>query len=159
MFRLSKLADYALVAMEHIARHPEVQLHTARSVAAATHLPAPTVAKILRELLDRDLLVSHRGVNGGYTLARSASQISLAEVIEAIEGPMGFTECTISPGSCELEGKCSLQTNFSIITHVLQQTLVNISLSDLTALLNVDVRAANRSNILTSITLSSGGVQ
>jgi DNA-binding IscR family transcriptional regulator len=57
MFRLSKLADYALVVMEYVASHPEVQLHTARSVAAATHLPTPTVVKILRELLDHDLLV------------------------------------------------------------------------------------------------------
>ncbi len=159
MFRLNKLADYALVVMQYVTSHPEVQMHTARSIAAATHLPAPTVVKILKALLDHDLLVSHRGVKGGYAPARPPSHISLAEVIEAIEGPMGFTECVTAPGRCELEGRCRIQANFRVIGYVLQQTLGSISLSDLTALLNVAAKVPNRRNILTSITLSSGGVQ
>lgn len=159
MFRLNKLADYALVVMEYIASHPEDALYTARSVAEGTHLPTPTVVKILRKLSDHDLLVSYRGVKGGYALSRRPSGISLAEVIEVMEGPMGFTECVAVPGRCELEGRCRVQTNFRLIGRVIQQTLESISLSDLTVFLNVATKAPNRKNILTSITLSSGGVQ
>lgn len=134
-------------------------MHTARSVAEATHLPAPTVVKILKKLMDRGLLVSQRGVKGGYTAARASSLISVAEVIEAIDGPLGLTECATAPGRCELEGKCRIEANFRVIGRVLHQTLTGISLSDLTALLNVAAKVPNPKNILTSISLSSGGVQ
>jgi len=159
MFRLNKLADYALVVMEYVTSHSEEPLHTARSIAAGTHLPVPTVVKILKGLLEHGLLVSHRGVKGGYAAARSSSNISLAEVIEAIDGPMGLTECTTAPGRCYLEGRCRIQTNFRVIGQLLQETLRNISLSDLTALLNVVTEVPDRTNILTSISLTSGGVQ
>ena len=159
MFRLNKLADYALVVMQYVASHPEERLHTARSVATATHLPAPTVVKTLRVLLDHNLLISHRGAKGGYAPARPSSQISLSEIIEAIEGPMGFTECATAPGRCGLEGRCRIQTNSRVIGHILQQTLGNISLSDLTALRNIEPRVPNRRGNLTSITLNSGRVQ
>ncbi|HET8638289.1 MAG TPA: SUF system Fe-S cluster assembly regulator [Acidobacteriaceae bacterium] len=159
MFRLNKLADYGLVVMEYVASQPEGHLHTARSVAEATHLPAPTVVKILKKLLDRGLLVSHRGVKGGYMAARASSLISVAEVIEAIDGPLGLTECATAPGRCELEGRCRIEANFRVIGRLLHQTLRGISLSDLTALLNVTPKLPNPKNILTSISLSSGGVQ
>jgi len=159
VFRLNKLADYALVVMEYITSRPEGHLHTARSVAEATHLPVPTVVKILKRLLDHGLLISHRGVKGGYMAARSGSLISLAEVIEAIDGPMGLTECATAPGRCELEGRCRIETNFRVIGRLLRQTLRNISLSELTALLGVAAKVPNRKEILKSITLSSGGMQ
>jgi len=91
MFRLNKLTDYALVVMQYLAGHPEEALHTARSLAKATNLPVPTVVKLLKELQDNGLLVSYRGAKGGYAPSRSPSQISVAEIIEAIEGSMGFT--------------------------------------------------------------------
>jgi FeS assembly SUF system regulator len=159
MFRLNKLADYALVVMQYVASHPDERLYTARSLAKATHLPVPTVVKVLKGLLDHDLLVSHRGVKGGYAPARSATQISVAEIIEAIEGPMGFTECAIAPGRCDLEGRCRIEANTRIIGQMMQQTLKSISLSDLTALLSVAARAPNRRSLITSITLRPGGVQ
>lgn len=162
MFRLNKLADYALVVMEYIASRPEEELHTARSLADATHLPMPTVVKLLKKLSDRDLLVSHRGVKGGYTLPRHANAISLVEVIEAIEGPLGFTQCATRPGQCELEGICRLQNNFGVIGRVIRQTLSSINLSDLTRLLNVAAKVPTHGNVLTSITLrtqSSGGMR
>lgn len=159
MFRLNKLADYALVVMEYVAGQPDHGLHTARSIADATHIPTPTVNKILRRLSERGLLTSYRGIKGGYTLPRPASGISLAEVIEAIEGPMGFTECVTVPGRCELEGRCRVQANFRVIGSVIRQTLGSISLSDFTTLLNVATNTPNRRNILTKIVLSSGGVQ
>lgn len=159
MFRLNKLADYALVVMEYVTTHSEEPLHTARSVAEATHLPVPTVVKILKKLMDHGLLVSHRGVKGGYAPARPSSSISLAEVIEAIDGPMGLTECATAPGHCYLEGRCRIQSNFRVIGQVLQQTLRNFSLSDLTVLLNVTTKVPDRTTILKSTVLTSRGVQ
>jgi len=159
MFRLNKLADYALVVMEYVTSHSEEPLHTARSIAAGTHLPTPTVVKILKKLLDHDLLVSHRGVKGGYAAARPSAGISLAEIIEAIDGPMGLTECATAPGRCELEGRCRIQSNFRVIGQLLQQTMRSISLSDLSVLLNAATKVPDRTNILTSISLTSGGVQ
>jgi FeS assembly SUF system regulator len=136
MFRLNKLTDYALVVMQYVASHPEAPLHTARGLAAATELPVPTVVKILKELLDHRLLVSHRGVKGGYAPARLPADISVAEIIEAFEGSIGFTECATAPGRCELEGRCNVQDNSAIIGRVLQKALNDISLSDLTARLD-----------------------
>ncbi len=165
MFRLNKLTDYALVVMQYVASHPEAPLHTARGLAAATELPVPTVVKILKELLDHRLLVSHRGVKGGYAPARLPADISVAEIIEAFEGSIGFTECATAPGRCELEGKCNVQVNSAIIGRALQQALDNISLSDLTATLGSSRRPSRRANskpesqtpgnIVTSITPSS----
>ncbi|MGB7189236.1 MAG: SUF system Fe-S cluster assembly regulator [Acidobacteriaceae bacterium] len=162
MFRLNKLADYALVVMEYITSHPERYPHTARSVAEATHLPAPTVVKILKKLADSELVISQRGAKGGYTAARTSSMISVAEVVEAMDGPMGLTECATAPGRCELEGRCRIEANVRVIGRVLRQTLRNISLSDLTALLNVTTKAPGHKAVLTSIaaaSLTSGGMQ
>lgn len=160
MFRLNKLTDYALVVMQYVARHPEEPLHTARGLAAATDLPVPTVVKILKELLDHRLLVSHRGVKGGYAPARLPSQISVAEIVEALEGSFGFTECVTAPGRCELEGRCDVQDHSVIIGLALQKALENITLSDLAATLHPIASARSRkrrnhSNIVTSITSSS----
>ena len=162
MFRLNKLADYALVVMEYVTSHPEGHPHTARSVAEATHLPAPTVVKILKKLVDSNLVISQRGVKGGYTAARGSALISVAEVVEAMDGPMGLTECATAPGRCELEGKCRIEANFRVIGRVLRETLRNISLADLTALLNVAAKLPGHKDVLTSISpmsLTSGRVQ
>jgi FeS assembly SUF system regulator len=163
MFRLNKLTDYALVVMQYVASHPEEPLHTARGLAAATELPLPTVVKILKELLDHRLLVSHRGVKGGYAPARLPSQISVAEIIEALEGSIGFTECATAPGRCDLEGRCKVQDNSVIIGRALQKALADISLFDLTATLGPGATPSRREHIVTSITqasteVSSGGV-
>ncbi len=159
MFRLNKLTDYALVVMQHVASHPEEPLHTARGLAAATELPVPTVVKILKELLDHRLLISHRGAKGGYAPARLPSQISVAEIIEAFEGSIGFTECATAPGRCDLEGRCKVQDNSAIIGRALLKTLGDISLSDLTATLSVGLTDRKRGNFVTSITSGSRGIQ
>lgn len=159
MFRLNKLTDYALVVMQYVASHPEEPRHTARDLAKATKLPVPTVVKILKELLEHKLLVSHRGVRGGYAPARLPSQISVAEIIEALEGSIGFTECAIAPGRCELEGQCKVQDTSVIIGHALQKALQGITLSDLTGpSKGAETRRACNSNIVPSITLASTGV-
>ncbi len=159
MLRLNKLSDYALVVMQYVASHPLESLHTTRELAKATHLPATTVVKILKLLLDSDLLISQRGINGGYALARPSSQISIAEIVEAIEGVMGFTECHTSPGHCDLEGRCRIQVNASIISQMIRQTFSAISLADFTVLRSVVVKSPNRNSLIASITMRPGAVQ
>ncbi len=158
MFRLNKLTDYGLVLMTCVAHDTGRPLHTARDLAAQTRLPLPTVVKILRLLLDCGLLVSHRGVKGGYSLARDAESISAAEIIEALEGPIGFTECGTSPGCCELERSCSVRGNSQIIGRALHRALSGITLADLTRPLRLGA-GAPAANVVTSITLTSGRVQ
>ena len=159
MFRLNKLTDYGLVVMQYFGSHPKAALHTTRELVEATQLPAATVVKILKALLDQKLLISYRGVKGGYTLARAPSQISVAEIVESLEGPIGFTECATAPGYCGLEGICGVQHNSHVISRALQQTLEGITLSDLTTSLRLGTRAPSHANVLTAITLGSGGLQ
>ncbi len=87
MIRLGKLTDYGLVLMTHFAQNNDRLLHTARDLAVESRLPLPTVSKLLKELLQGGLLVSHRGIKGGYSLARKPREISVAEIIAVLEGP------------------------------------------------------------------------
>jgi len=131
MFRLNKLTDYGIVLMAHVARSPEDTPHTARSLAKDTKLPLPTVGKLLRQLSDRGLLSSHRGVKGGYNMGREATQISVADIILALEGPIGFTECSVVPGLCEMERSCAIKINSQIIGDALRDALEHVMLADL----------------------------
>jgi len=131
MFRLNKLTDYGIVLMAHVARSTDAQPHTARSLARQTRIPLPTVGKLLRQLSESRLLSSHRGVKGGYNLARDASAISVADIILALEGPIGFTECSVIPGLCEMERSCSIKINSQIIGDALRDALEHVMLADL----------------------------
>jgi FeS assembly SUF system regulator len=157
MFRLNKLTDYGIVLMTHVANKPETALHTARELAAGTRMHVATVGKIVRELVDHGLLVSHRGVKGGYALARPAETISVADIIDALEGPVGFTECYSTPGCCELEPSCTVRTNSQVISRALRRTLEEIRLTDLIRPLHL-ARATADGQVV-SITLSSGRPQ
>jgi len=132
MIRLGKLTDYGLVLISEMARHPETTLHTARDLSAQCHLPGPTVSKLLKVLLQNRVLVSHRGVKGGYSLAREPEAISLAQVISAIEGPLALTECSMDvTGLCDLESSCQIKDNQRIINQIILGALKNVMLSDL----------------------------
>src|SRR5215467_5571445 len=131
MFRLNKLTDYGIVLMAHVARTPEETQHTARSLAKATRIPLPTVGKLLRQLSEHGLLSSHRGVKGGYNLARDAGEISVAEIVLALEGPIGFTECSVVKGLCNMERSCAIKSNSQIIGDALRDALAHVTLSDL----------------------------
>jgi len=159
MFRLNKLTDYGIVLMTYVARSPRTTLHTAKELAAATKLPSATVGKIVRELLEHRLLVSHRGVKGGYALARLSERISVAEIIDALEGPVGFTECYSTPGCCELEPSCTVRSNSQVISRALRRTLEDIKLSDLIKPLHLEHIEGNHQSSVVSITLSSGRTQ
>jgi FeS assembly SUF system regulator len=151
MFRLNKLTDYGIVLMTYVAGKPQTALHTAREMAMGTHMHAATVGKIVRELVEHGLLVSQRGVKGGYALARPAETISVADIIDALEGPVGFTECYSTPGCCELETSCTVRSNSQVISRALRRTLEEIRLTDLIRPLHLS-RAATDS--IVSITLS-----
>lgn len=153
MFRLNKLTDYAVVLMTYIARTPEPSLHTARELAGGTQLPLATVGKVLRGLLDHHLVTSHRGMKGGYALSKPAREISVAEIIGAFEGPIGFTECNTTPGCCDLEPSCTVRYNSGVIGKALQHALEGIKLSDLTSPMH---ESGRRNGHTVSITFGSG---
>jgi len=130
MLRITRLSDYAVAILGHLARSP-LPVRTAKDVAAQTGLPAPVVSKILKSLARSNLVVSHRGVQGGYRLAREASHVSVAEVIEAVEGPVALTECGENTDSCEFGGSCSVQANWLRINQVVRRALANVSVKDM----------------------------
>ena len=131
MLRMSKLADYGTVVMTAIAREPD-RIHSAADVAVQTGLTLPTVSKILKTLAREGLLVSLRGAKGGYMLLRAPQEISVAEVIGAMEGPIGVTECSSAPGLCLQESGCSVRANWQRINRIVLQALERITLEHMT---------------------------
>src|SRR5258705_2964429 len=109
MLRLSKKADYALIAMKHLALRGDRGSSSAREIAELYAIPIELMAKVLQRLVRRGLLASHQGTRGGYQLARVPSQISVADVIQAIEGPVTVTACTTDEGQCEQFAKCNVR--------------------------------------------------
>jgi FeS assembly SUF system regulator len=159
MVRLSKLTDYALVVMSCMARSSNSS-RTSRDLSLELQLPLPTVSKLLKELLRSGLLVSQRGVNGGYSLSREPQEISLAEIIAALEGPIALTECsTDTIGLCALESCCAIKKNQQIISQVVRGVLDRLTLSDLIQPLQVTSIKDPRGNLLPTITVTSGRTQ
>ena len=132
MIRMSKLTDYAIVLLSHLARDSQQSLHSARDLAVPSHVPTPTVNKLLKKLSQAGLLTSHRGANGGYSLARLPEEISVGQVIAALEGPIAITECaTEVPGLCGIESLCPVRSSWQHINRVIQKALEDLSLSDM----------------------------
>jgi FeS assembly SUF system regulator len=131
MFRLNKLTDYGIVLMATVARSPEDVPHTARSLSKATRIPLPTVGKLLRQLSEHGLLSSHRGVKGGYNLALNPKAISVSDIVLALEGPIGFTECSVVSGLCAMERSCAIKINSQIIGDALRDALDQVTLAAL----------------------------
>src|SRR6185369_16737395 len=109
MLRLSKKADYALIAMKHLALRGDLGSSSAREIAEQYDIPIELMAKVLQRLVRRGLLISHQGTHGGYKLARRPAQISVADVIQAIEGPVTVTACSTDDGQCEQFAKCNVR--------------------------------------------------
>jgi len=130
MLRLSKMTDYATVVMTRLAQEPD-RLHSAQSLADSTHVELPTVSKVLKLLARAGLVTSQRGARGGYRLARSAERISVAEIISALEGPLGMTECSIHVGSCAQEPVCSVRRNWRKISQAVVDSLRQVTLADM----------------------------
>lgn len=130
MLRLSKLTDYGTVIMTHMGREPS-HVYSAAEVAAATGVTGSTASKILKILARENLLQSQRGAQGGYLLSRPPSEISIAQVIEAMEGPMGMTECGVAAGLCTQESSCSLRGNWQRVNRVIRDALGKLTLVDM----------------------------
>jgi FeS assembly SUF system regulator len=131
MLRMSKLTDYALVLLTHMAQDRQAGVRTAQELALASRVPLPTVAKILKELSKAGVVASQRGRHGGYTLARPADQISVASVVEALEGPVSLTECSTDHGDCSLQKDCVAKDHWGPISRAIQRTLSRLPLSAL----------------------------
>ena len=131
MIRLSKLADYGIVMMTNMARHPKRQ-HSAAEIAAESHIPLPMASKILKSLARAGLLASHRGAKGGYGLARDAEAITVAEVIGALEGPIALTSCIEDgPGECGIESLCPARANWQRINDAIRHALEQITMAEM----------------------------
>ena len=131
MIKLSRMADYGVILMVQLARMPE-QVTTAADLAEATALPAPSVSKLLKQLSRSGLLDSHRGTKGGYAIARPSTEITVADIVSAVEGPIALTECMTTQGAvCEIEALCPTRTNWRHINNALVEALDNVSLADM----------------------------
>lgn len=130
MLRLSKLTDYATVVMTRLAQAPD-DLHSAQALADRTLVEVPTVSKVLKQLGRAGLVVSQRGAQGGYRLARPAREITVAEIIAAMEGPLGMTECSVHKGLCSQESVCSVRRNWRKISRAIVAALDEVSLADM----------------------------
>ena len=109
MLRLSKKADYALIAMKHLATRPDSASASAREIAEQYDIPIELLAKVLQRLARRGLLTSHQGTRGGYRLSRPSGAISVADVIQAIDGPLTVTACSSAAENCGQYAKCSVR--------------------------------------------------
>ena len=129
MLRVTKLTDYATVVLTALAAKPGV--HSAAELAEQAGLEAPTVAKILKPLAQAGLVEGFRGANGGYRLARPATEISLVEIVEAMEGPLGMTECSVHAGACGIEHSCGVRANWRRINDVVADALRGVTLAEM----------------------------
>lgn len=131
MIRINRLTDYGFVLLAHLASAPEGTARSTRDLASQTHIPVPTVRKVLKKLGNADLLESQRGAQGGYRLARPPSEIAAAEVIAALEGPISITMCAPGPDECEMEAECPVGTAWQKINQVIAGALEEITLDEL----------------------------
>ncbi len=146
MLRVTKLTDYASVVLTVLATDTNAVL-SATGLAERAGLEATTVAKVLKPLAQAGLVQAFRGVNGGYRLARAPSEISLVEIVEAIEGPLAMTECSIHDGHCEIEHSCSARANWRRINDVVADVLRKVSLADMLAPAPMHAAASPRKTI------------
>jgi FeS assembly SUF system regulator len=135
MLRLSRLTDYAVVVLIRLAEGERAQggeIETAPRIAAATGVPEPTVAKVLKALGAAGLVASQRGARGGYRLGRPLGAISVADVIAAIDGPIALTACVDGgAGGCEVERMCAVKGRWDLVNAAIRGALSAISLADM----------------------------
>ncbi len=127
MIILSKLADYGVIIATHLAAKPERQL-TAAALAEEVRLPRATVAKVLKSLAHAGLVMATRGATGGYRLARGANSISVAEVVAAIDGDIGLTQCSVHVAECTRTDYCPTRPHWTAINRAVEQALAAVSL-------------------------------
>jgi FeS assembly SUF system regulator len=131
MLRLTKLTDYGILLLTHMAAD-NTRLFASNDLSNATHIPSPTVSKVLQALLGAGLLESIRGAKGGYRLSRPAAEVSIREIIDCFEGHIALTECNLDDGECEQLPFCGTQNNWKRINGAVRDALDSISLQDMT---------------------------
>jgi Rrf2 family protein len=131
MLRLSKKADYALMAMKHLAQKPGAPSTSAREIAEQYDIPIELLAKVLQRLVRTGLLVSTQGTRGGYTLSRPSAAISVADVIQAIDGPLTVTACSTEKNSCEQYSKCNIRDPLWQIRERIAATLDTVTIAEM----------------------------
>jgi Rrf2 family protein len=138
MLRLTKKADYGLMALKYLAEQAvltgktgSASAQSAKDIAEAYHIPPQLLAKILQTLTRQGILVSHAGTNGGYALARAAAEISAFEVIRAIDGPLFITSCITIHGTCDLAGHCTIKEPLRKVNDSIKELLSGINIADL----------------------------
>jgi FeS assembly SUF system regulator len=139
MLRISKLTDYATVALASLAQEP-ARLHTVSELAERTQVSAPTVSKVMKQLQRAGIVTSSRGQHGGYQLARPASAISAAAILDALEGPVALTDCAAGQGHCDIEGSCHVGTAWQRVNLAIRRSLHEVSLAQLAGLDAAPVR-------------------
>jgi Rrf2 family protein len=131
MLRLSKKTDYALMAMKHLALHGDSGAASAREIAELYNIPAELMAKVLQRLVRRGLLASHQGTRGGYLLARPSAQISVADVIQAVDGPLTVTACSTDDHGCDQYTTCNIRDPLWRIKDRILQSLASCTLAEI----------------------------
>ena len=133
MLRLSKKADYALMAMKHLAQKRDVAQTSAREIAENYDIPIELMAKVLQRLVRTGLLVSTQGTRGGYALSRPSTAISVADVIQAIDGPFSVTACSDDKHDCEQYSKCSIRDPLWRIRERIAEALGTVTIAEMAA--------------------------
>ena len=128
MMRINKLTDYGIVIAVRIAHDEPGRLHTAREIAAATRVPQPTVTRLLKQLARSGILASTRGASGGYAPPEA---ISVARLVEALEGPIALTECSEAICNCALEKDCAVEAPWQTISLAVRGALESVTLADM----------------------------
>jgi Rrf2 family protein len=132
MLKLTKKADYGLIAMRHLAQHADLGACSAKDLADDYSMPQEALAKILQGLTKAGLLVSQHGINGGYTLARDPRTISAFEVIRAIEGPLFMTSCSTAARDCDQSSRCTVRQPLQKVSRSIEEVLSHLTIWDLT---------------------------
>ncbi len=132
MLRVTRLTDYATVVLTVLAEQADA-VHSAAGLAERSRVEPATVAKVLKSLAQAGLVDSFRGAAGGYRLARPASAITLREVVEALEGPLAMTTCSIHDGDCGIESHCGIRAGWQHINDVVADALSRTTLADMLA--------------------------
>lgn len=141
MLRLSKKADYALIAMRHLARREDGASCSAREIAEAYAVPLELLAKVLQRLVRQRLLVSVQGTRGGYKLSRPAALVSVADVIQAIDGPLTVTACSPDNHTCEQFGTCGIRDPLWRIKERIVESLATVTVAEMAADADAPVHA------------------
>lgn len=131
MLKLTKKADYGLMAMKHLAEHCHPEACSAKDVADAYGIPPEALAKILQRLVKAGLLTSQHGMNGGYTLARDPAKISAFEVIRAIDGPLFITSCVTVRGECDQTDRCTIREPLRKVNQSIEDVLRRITIAEM----------------------------